>query len=74
MESGLITQWHIDKLLAGKYKGFFLGKYKLLGHLGSGGMSSVYLAQHKISETISSHQSATAKKSRGQKLPGSLLP
>jgi len=26
-ESGLITQWHIEKLLAGKYKGFFLGKY-----------------------------------------------
>ena len=28
--SGLLTRWHCDKLLAGKYKGFFLGKYKLL--------------------------------------------
>ncbi len=43
---GLITDWHIEKLLGGKYKGFFLGKYKLLGHIGTGGMSSVYLAEH----------------------------
>jgi len=43
---GLITAWHTEKLLAGKYKGFFLGKYKLLGHIGTGGMSSVYLAEH----------------------------
>jgi len=28
------------------YKGFFLGKYKLLGHISTGGMSSVYLAEH----------------------------
>ena len=33
IESGLITQWHCEKLLQGKYKGFFLGKYKLLGCL-----------------------------------------
>ena len=45
---GLITKWHCDKLLAGKYKGFFLGKYKLLSHLGTGGMSSVYLAEHTL--------------------------
>ncbi|MCA9209077.1 MAG: hypothetical protein KDA55_12000, partial [Planctomycetales bacterium] len=45
IESGLITRWHADKLLDGKYKGFFLGKYKLLGHIGTGGMSSVYLAE-----------------------------
>ncbi|TWU26567.1 Serine/threonine-protein kinase PrkC [Novipirellula galeiformis] len=45
-KQGLLTQWHLDKLLVGKYKGFFLGKYKLLGHIGSGGMSSVYLAEH----------------------------
>ena len=43
---GLITEWHTEKLMGGKYKGFFLGKYKLLGHIGTGGMSSVYLAEH----------------------------
>ncbi len=44
----LITAWQRDQLLDGKYKGFFLvgKKYKLLGHLGTGGMSSVYLAEH----------------------------
>lgn len=46
VDAKLLTTWHTDKLLAGKYKGFFLGKYKLLGHIGTGGMSSVYLAEH----------------------------
>lgn len=46
VDAGLLTAWHSEKLLAGKYKGFFLGKYKLLGHIGTGGMSSVYLAEH----------------------------
>jgi serine/threonine-protein kinase len=47
-ESGLVTRWQCEKFLQGKYKGFFLGKHKLLGHLGSGGMSSVYLAEHLL--------------------------
>ncbi len=42
----VITRWQSEKLLEGRHKGFFLGKYKLLGHLGTGGMSSVYLAEH----------------------------
>ncbi len=42
----VVTRWHCEKLLQGKYKGFFLGNHKLLGHIGSGGMSSVYLAEH----------------------------
>ena len=46
VRQGLLTDWHVEKLLAGKYKGFFLGNYKLLGHIGTGGMSSVYLAEH----------------------------
>jgi len=45
---GIITRWQSEKVLQGKYKGFFLGKHKLLGHLGSGGMSSVYLAEHVV--------------------------
>ena len=52
IECELITQWQSKKFLAGKYKGFFLGKFKLLGHLGSGGMSSVYLARHIVSDQL----------------------
>lgn len=48
IDQDLLTPWHTEKLLEGKYKGFFLGKYRLLGHLGTGGMSSVYLAEHVL--------------------------
>lgn len=50
VEKGLLTRWQTDKLLEGRHKGFFLGKYKLLRHLGTGGMSSVYLAEHTLME------------------------
>ena len=46
VQDQLLTSWQANLLLAGKYKGFMLGKYKLLKLLGSGGMSSVYLAEH----------------------------
>lgn len=48
VEDGLLTQWQADKLLAGKHRGFLLGKYKLLGQIGKGGMSHVYLAEHVL--------------------------
>ncbi len=48
VDRGLLTQWQSDKLREGRHKGFFLGKYKLLDHLGTGGMSSVYLAEHLL--------------------------
>ncbi len=48
VDAGLLTSWQTDKLVAGKYKGFRLGKYKLLGEVGKGGMSHVYLAEHML--------------------------
>lgn len=47
-DAGLLTRWQSEKILQGKYKGFFLGKHKLLGHIGTGGMSSVYLGEHLV--------------------------
>ena len=48
IEGGMLTEWQAEKLLAGKHKGFMLGKYKLLRHIGKGGMSQVYLAEHTL--------------------------
>lgn len=46
-DAGLVTAWHNEKLLKGRYKGFFLGSYKLLGHIATGGMSNIYYAEHQ---------------------------
>lgn len=43
---GVITPWQSEKLMQGKFKGFLLGRYKLLSLLGKGEMSSIYLAEH----------------------------
>ncbi len=48
MQLGILTSWQLRQLLKRKSKGFFVRQYKILGLLGVGGMSSVYLAEHTL--------------------------
>ncbi|QDU59830.1 Serine/threonine-protein kinase PknB [Planctomycetes bacterium Pan216] len=48
VKDGTVTKFQADQLLAGRHKGFFVGKYKILNLIGSGGMGRVYLAEHTI--------------------------
>ncbi len=49
---GELTPWQSRMLLKGVHKGFFVGKHKLLGRIGCGSMSVVYLAQHMTLERL----------------------
>jgi eukaryotic-like serine/threonine-protein kinase len=48
VDDGLLTAFHTGQLLRGKYKGFLVGKYKVLEPLGAGGMGHVFLCEHAL--------------------------
>jgi serine/threonine protein kinase len=39
-----LTRWQADKLLQGRHRGFFLGRYRLQSRIARGGMSTIYSA------------------------------
>jgi serine/threonine protein kinase len=48
VRDGLLTSFQAKLLLAGRWKNFFLAsKYKVLEHLGTGGMGTVFLCEHR---------------------------
>jgi eukaryotic-like serine/threonine-protein kinase len=45
---GMLTYFQAEQLLQGKWKRFFIGKYKVLERIGAGGMGQVFLCEHKL--------------------------
>src|SRR4029079_18739706 len=46
IKDGIVTVFQARQMLRGRYRGFFLGKYKVLEPIGSGGMADIYLCEH----------------------------
>jgi serine/threonine protein kinase len=56
VREGLLSIFQAEKLLEGKWRGFTIGKFKVLERLGSGGLGNVYLCEH-----IFTHQRMAVK-------------
>jgi response regulator RpfG family c-di-GMP phosphodiesterase len=48
VKAGLLTDFQLERALAGSTHGLVLGNYRVLDRLGSGGMGAVFLAEHSL--------------------------
>ena len=46
VENNVLTRWQCERLLEGRYKGFFMDAFKLLRHIGHEGSCSTYAAEN----------------------------
>jgi eukaryotic-like serine/threonine-protein kinase len=46
VNDGILTNFQSEQFLLGKWRGFTIGKYKLLERIGVGGMGQVFLCEH----------------------------
>jgi eukaryotic-like serine/threonine-protein kinase len=45
---GLLTRFQADHLKKGKWRGYFVGPYKVLDQIGSGAEAAIYLCEHRL--------------------------
>src|ERR1051326_5736902 len=52
VERGLLTRFQAEMVLCGRTEGFILGQYRVLEHLGTGGMGRVFKAEHQTMKRV----------------------